>query len=226
MTKSKTLRKFVTSFALVLALAFSAVLLVACGAPKTYGFDESGMYCVNCEVTSKGVVMNEDTENATYGSTYFEETDKNKDWDGSTITVKFKLDVSVLENGDYTSWVLALNKLNGETYVHTEEVRVGVAKQGDTYYMNELVGIAYDDALDYDAVVTNGQAFEVEDGKVQVAISLEWAEDVLDYEFDVNGETITNQKTVVGAVGFRYLWNANANVDGVVISDLEFVEAQ
>lgn len=226
MSKRLSLKKVLTTFTCLALVIVSAVLFAACGDPKNYGFDETGMYCVNCEVTKNGVVMNEDTENDTYGSTYFGETDKNKDWDGSKISVEFKLDVSVLEDGDFTGWVLGLNRLNGETYTHTEEVRVGIAKQGDVYYMNELTGISYDDATDYNAVVTGGHAIEVKDGKVQVAISLEWADDVVDYEIDVNGEKVTNQKTAVGVVGFRYLWNANANVDGVVFSDLEFVEAK
>lgn len=224
MSKSLSLKKVLSTFACLALVIVSAMLFAACGDPKTYGFDETGMYCANCEVTNKGVVMNEDTENDTYGSTYFGETDKNKDWDGSAITVTFKLDVSVLEDGDFTSWVLGLNKLNGEAYVHTEEVRVGIAKQGDVYYMNELTGINYDDALDFDAVVTGGHTIEVNNGKAQVSISLEWADDVVEYEIDVNGEKVTNQKTAVGVVGFRYLWNANASVNGVVISDLEFTE--
>ena len=224
MSKHLSIKKVLTTFACFALVIVSAVLFAACGDPKTYGFDETGMYCGNCEVTDNGVVMNEDTENSTYGSTYFGETDKNKDWDGGAITVEFKLDVSVLEDGDFTSWVLGLNRLDGETYVHTEEVRVGIAKQGDTYYMNELIGITYDDTQDYNIVVAGGHTVELNDGKVQVAISLEWADDVVDYEIDVNGEKVTNQKPAVGVVGFRYLWNATANVDGVVISDLEFLE--
>ena len=65
-----------------------------------------------------------------------------------------------MKDGDFTSWVLGLNRLDGETYVHTEEVRVGIAKQGDTYYMNELIGINYDDTLDYNAVVDGGHTVE------------------------------------------------------------------
>ena len=223
------MKKFVKVASFACAFVLCALLVTACGTQSKL-IKKFALYADNCTASSNGVIMNRYVDNGNTtnfsGATYFGEEDKNLDWDGTEMTIEYDLDLSVLEEGKYTSWVLAFNKNSGSTetpsYGHVDEIRIGIAKTANGFVAAELNGVWHDAEKDYETIVNGAfeeKAFEGE--KANVLITISYEEGTLEYSFDVNDTVITNEKAVEGIVGLRNLWNAAVNVDGVEISNLK-----
>ncbi len=168
-----------------------------------------------------GIVLNKDTESNSGASTYFGETDKNYDWNGAETTISFDLDLSAMEENDFTIFVLGFNKQSGDNYVHVDEIRIGIAKTADGFVFDELIGVGYDDASDLAQIIDGEKTFT--ESAVTVSFKIAFDADVneLDYTISVNDDGISNSKTTADeVVGLRYLWNAYLKGDGVVLSNL------
>lgn len=227
MAKSKTLRGIVSVVVVCVLLAISAIMLAGCGGTTIkYGFDsfdkDTFAGNVNLTETDNGrIVFNKESTDEIDGSgaTYFGEEDKNLDWDGRTTTFAYDLDLSVMENGDFTIWVLAFNKLDNEVYTHIDEIRLGIAKTETGYVASELIGVTWSNE-DYNNIIANGETFTSESDNVHIEFKVTYEDDVISYTFVADDVEISNQKTDEGVVGFRSLWNAGTSVDGIVLSNL------
>ena len=185
-------------------------------------FDFFTTYASACEQGEKGFVLNKDTQDNSGASTYFGEEDKNFDWDGTETTISFDLDLTALdEEGDFTIFVLAFNKEADGAYLHVDEIRFGIAKTADGYAANELLGVAYDDDLDYASIVTGAKSFTEEKIAASFEISFDAETNALTYTMTVGGQELSGEKTTADdVVGLRYLWNACLNKDGAELSNL------
>ncbi len=206
----------------------TAILLASCGGTKIrYNADAFSKEIfagnVNLELSDNdGIIFNKASEDEIdqSGSTYFNEEDKNLDWSGKKTTFSFDLELSAMENGDFTIWVLAFNKQNDDqTYSHVEEIRLGIAKTEAGYVASELVGVSWTNA-DYDNIIANGTSFEIKDNDAEIEFVVNYDNSKLSYTFNVNEIQIEGQKDVEGIVGFRSLWNAATSVNGIVLENL------
>lgn len=184
-----------------------------------YGIFESGLYSENAEQGEKGAILKvegkEDTE-TTGPSTYFGEEDKNLDWDGIEATVSFDLDLSKLEEGQATTWVLAFNQ---EDYTFIDEIRFGIAKTENGFAVNELTGINHGNIdLDIAAIEAGGKTFTKNEISASFTVSYDKQNKGFTYSMKVGGVTLdgTSRTEPADIVGFRYLWNASASADSSV----------
>ena len=221
------MKKFKSILCLMLLVLVSCTALAACD--KTYGFDtfSKEVYAgnVNLKETKEGIVFNKSDSTAKYGTsgaTYFGEKDKNLDWNKSKTTFTFTLDLSAMENGDFTAWVLSFNKRENDAFSHVDEIRFGIVKTAEGYKANEMVGINHGQN-DYSLILNNAKSVTASNNKVKVAITVSATTDKLNYSFTFNdGAKIENSKNVASEiVGFRSLWNAATSRDGIVLSNLE-----
>lgn len=221
--------KFGVPIALVCVLFIvTAILLASCGGTKIrYDVDafDKEIFAgnINLEVADNGgIIFNKASEDEIdqSGSTYFNEEDKNLDWNGRKTTFAFDLDLTAMENGDFTIWVLAFNKQNeDETYSHIDEIRLGIAKAESGYVASELVGVSWTNA-DYNNIIASGTTFESKDNDAEIEFVVNYDDSKLSYTFNVNEIQIEGQKDVEGIVGFRSLWNAATSVNGIVLENL------
>ena len=234
------MKKFLTTLSCFCLLVFVGIGLVGCNDPElnNYGFDASiSPYNAKVLVTEAGVIMNrqDDTEITSSGTTYFGQEDKNLEWNGKNATFNFVLDVSSMEENDFTMWVLGFSKHNGDgTYSHGgEEIRFGIAKTSGGFVANSLVGIDHNDTTGEEnlaSITTGGINVNVgSDNKVNVTIKVSFYENneqqlTTNYTFLLNETTISPAEKPLPnpVVGFRYLWNARTNCDGVVFSNLTY----
>lgn len=223
------MKKFKSILCLMLLVLVSCTALAACGRTISYGFDTFSKDIfdgnANLTETKAGIVFNKANSNADYdmsGATYFGEEDKNLDWDKNETTFTFTLDLSAMENWDFTAWVLSFNKKVDETYSHVDEIRFGIIKTTEGYKANEMMGVNHGND-EYATILNNAKNVTTSNNKVKVAITVKADTEKLDYTFTFNdGAKIENSRQVANEiVGFRSLWNAATSCDGIVLSNLE-----
>ena len=240
MTNSRTLKKALIGIVASVFLVISAILLSACCGTSATKYDYSAFqndYQGNANIEERvdgGVILIRNTEGETCegsgeyresGSTYFNEEDKNLDWDGTQTTISFDLDLKNIDEGDFTAWILSFNSANttGDTttYDYTYEIRLGIAKTAEGYKIAELEGINWSEA-DYNNITASDKIVQDEDGILNVSFVVSYADNTLNYTFQVNDASIENTASETGAiVGFRSLWNAVTNTDDVVLLNLQ-----
>ena len=182
-------------------------------------FDEFGTYDSGSEKETKGIVCGLDTSANAGPSTYFGEADKNLDWDGSKTAMSFTLDLSAMEDNDFTIWDLAFNKKDGDAYVNTAEyeLRFGIAKTADGFTVCDLFvpGVTFDEDTDRAEILKSDKTFT--GTTVDVTFEAEINDDnVLSYTISVGDAEMTGTGTFECEVtGFRCLWNAFMSGDGV-----------
>lgn len=244
MTNSRTLKKALIGIVASVFLVISAILLSACCGTSATKYDYSAFqndYQGNTnleERTDDGIIMVRNTEGENCegsgefresGSTYFNEEDKNLDWDGTQTTISFDLDLKNIDEGDFTAWILSFNSANTTeettTYSHTYEIRLGVAKTAEGYKIAELNGINWSEE-DYNNITASDKIVQDEDGILDVSFVVSYESETLTYSFIVNDATIENTAnadtfTTGAIVGFRSLWNAVTNTDDVVLLNLQ-----
>ena len=240
MTNSRTLKKALIGIVASVFLVISAILLSACCGTSATKYDYSAFqndYQGNTNLKERaddGIIMVRNTEGENCegsgefresGSTYFKEEDKNLDWDGSQTTISFDLDLKNIDEGDFTAWILSFNSANTTeettTYNHTYEIRLGIAKTAEGYKIAELEGINWSEA-DYNNITASDKIVQDEDGILNVSFVVSYADNTLNYTFQVNDASIENTASETGAiVGFRSLWNAVTNTDDVVLLNLQ-----
>ena len=189
-------------------------------------FDYFTFTATECEKAENGIVLNENTADNTGAATYFSKdaSVKNYAWDGSEMTISFDLDLSALTaEDDYTMFVLAFNRADGQDFKHVEEIRIGIAKTASGFNFNEMVGAA-DDTSNVAAINGAGaKSFTAKENKVTVSFTFEYDADTneLSYTLGVDAQKIENTKEMsADVVGLRSLWNARLNKGGVVLSNL------
>ena len=186
-------------------------------------FDSFTVYADASKQGDNGIILNKDTANGTGASTYFGETDKNYDWDGSEMTLAFELDLSALSaTDDYTMFVLAFNYKNGDEYTHADEIRFGIVKTDDGFVVNRMDGAA-DDAANVAAIKGEGsQSFTA--SKISASFTFAYDADTKEftYSMTIGGKAFGDitRTELNDLVGLRYLWNARLNKDGVELSNL------
>lgn len=244
MTNSRTLKKALIGIVASAFLVISAILLSACCGTSATKYDYSAFqndYQGNTNLKERaddGIIMKRNTEGETCegsgefresGSTYFNEEDKNLDWDGTQTTFSFDLDLKNIDEGDFTAWILSFNSANTTeettTYSHTYEIRLGVAKTAEGYKIAELNGINWSEE-DYNNITASDKIVQDEDGILNVSFVVSYESETLTYSFIVNDATIENTAnadtfTTGAIVGFRSLWNAVTNTDDVVLLNLQ-----
>lgn len=244
MTNSRTLKKALIGIVASAFLVISAILLSACCGTSATKYDYSAFqndYQGNTNLKERaddGIIMKRNTEGETCegsgeyresGSTYFNEEDKNLDWDGTQTTFSFDLDLKNIDEGDFTAWILSFNSANTTeettTYSHTYEIRLGVAKTAEGYKIAELNGINWSEE-DYNNITASDKIVQDEDGILDVSFVVSYESETLTYSFIVNDATIENTAnadlfTTGAIVGFRSLWNAVTNTDDVVLLNLQ-----
>ena len=240
MTNSRTLKKVLVGIMASVFLVISAILLSACCGTNATKYDYSAFqndYQGNANIRERadgGVILKRNTEGETCegsgeyresGSTYFNEEDKNLDWDGTQTTFSFDLDLKNIDEGDFTAFVLSFNSVNTTeettTYSHTYEIRLGIAKTAEGYKIAELNGINWSEQ-DYNNINASDKIVQDEDGILNVSFVVSYADNTLNYTFQVNDASIENTASETGAiVGFRSLWNAVTNTDDVVLLNLQ-----
>lgn len=240
MTNSRTLKKALIGIVASVFLVISAILLSACCGTSATKYDYSAFqndYQGNTNLKERaddGIIMKRNTEGENCegsgefresGSTYFNEEDKNLDWDGTQTTISFDLDLKNIDEGDFTAWILSFNSANTTeettTYNHTYEIRLGIAKTAEGYKIAELEGINWSEA-DYNNITASDKIVQDEDGILNVSFVVSYADNTLNYTFQVNDASIENTASETGAiVGFRSLWNAVTNTDDVVLLNLQ-----
>ncbi len=244
MTNSRTLKKALIGIVASAFLVISAILLSACCGTNATNYDYSAFqndYQGNTNLEERaddGIIMVRNTEGETCegsgefresGSTYFNEEDKNLDWDGTQTTISFDLDLKNIDEGDFTAFVLSFNSANTTeettTYNHTYEIRLGVAKTAEGYKVAELGGIFWSEQ-DYNNIIASNTLVQDEDGILDVSFVVSYESETLTYSFIVNDATIENTAnadtfTTGAIVGFRSLWNAVTNTDDVVLLNLQ-----
>lgn len=240
MTNSRTLKKALIGIMASVFLVISAILLSACCGTSATKYDYSAFqndYQGNTNLEERaddGIIMKRNTEGENCegsgefresGSTYFNEEDKNLDWDGTQTTISFDLDLKNIDEGDFTAWILSFNSANTTeettTYNHTYEIRLGIAKTAEGYKIAELEGINWSEA-DYNNITASDKIVQDEDGILNVSFVVSYADNTLNYTFQVNDASIENTASETGAiVGFRSLWNAVTNTDDVVLLNLQ-----
>lgn len=244
MTNSRTLKKVLVGIMASVFLVISAILLSACCGTNATNYDYSAFqndYQGNTNLEERaddGIIMVRNTEGETCegsgeyresGSTYFNEEDKNLDWDGTQTTISFDLDLKNIDEGDFTAFVLSFNSANTTeettTYSHTYEIRLGVAKTAEGYKIAELNGINWSEE-DYNNITASDKIVQDEDGILDVSFVVSYESETLTYSFIVNDATIENTAnadtfTTGAIVGFRSLWNAVTNTDDVVLLNLQ-----
>lgn len=240
MTNSRTLKKALIGIVASVFLVISAILLSACCGTSATKYDYSAFqndYQGNTNLEERaddGIIMVRNTEGDTCegsgefresGSTYFNEEDKNLDWDGTQTTISFDLDLKNIDEGDFTAWILSFNSANTTeettTYSHTYEIRLGIAKTAEGYKIAELNGINWSEE-DYNNITASDKIVQDEDGILNVSFVVSYADNTLNYTFQVNDTSIENTASETGAiVGFRSLWNAVTNTDDVVLLNLQ-----
>lgn len=181
-------------------------------------FDAFTVYNSASTKGSKGIVCGLDTGANAGPATYFGEEDKNLEWDGGKTTIGFMLDLSALEENDFTIWVLSFNKQEEGEYVHsgTHELRIGIAKTETGFVANMLAGVGFDETADLAQIVDGGKAFTEDDIAVTFEMSYDKSDSNMTYTLTVAGQEFSGS-TVFEAqlTGFRSLWNAYLNKDGV-----------
>lgn len=181
-------------------------------------FDAFTVYNSASTKGSKGIVCGLDTGANAGPATYFGEEDKNLEWDGGKTTIGFMLDLSALEENDFTIWVLSFNKQEEGEYVHsgTHELRIGIAKTETGFVANMLAGVGFDETADLAQIVSGGKAFTEDDIAVTFEMSYDKSDSNMTYTLTVAGQEFSGS-TVFEAqlTGFRSLWNAYLNKDGV-----------
>ena len=240
-------RKFL-SFVLAVCLIVPCCLALAgCGnAELKYAFvtyaDTSG---VNGNIITLNRYAKDGATPEEYGysaSTYFNQEDKNLDWDGSRKEISFDLDLSAMEDGDLTMFVLAFNeKVNvgaeNEAYDHVDEIRFSIAKSNDKYLVKESMGAS--SSLETDRAPVLESDFEFTNNNVKAAFVVEYDEETkeLSYKITVAGlDVVETTRNVEGNFetarnssekieGFRYLWNARTSVDGIKLSNIDIKNA-
>lgn len=244
MTNSRTLKKALIGIVASVFLVISAILLSACCGTSATKYDYSAFqndYQGNTNLWERaddGIIMVRNTEGENCegsgeyresGSTYFNEEDKNLDWDGTQTTISFDLDLKNIDEGDFTAFVLSFNSANTTeettTYSHTYEIRLGVAKTAEGYKIAELNGINWSEE-DYNNITASDKIVQDEDGILDVSFVVSYESETLTYSFIVNDATIENTAnadlfTTGAIVGFRSLWNAVTNTDDVVLLNLQ-----
>lgn len=186
-------------------------------------FDSFTVYADASKQGDNGIILNKDIANGTGASTYFGETDKNYDWDGSEMTLAFELDLSALSaTDDYTMFVLAFNYKNGDEYTHADEIRFGIVKTDDGFVVNRMDGAA-DDAANVAAIKGEGsQSFTA--SKISASFTFAYDADTKEftYSMTIGGKAFGDitRTELNDLVGLRYLWNARLNKDGVELSNL------
>lgn len=182
-------------------------------------FDAFTVYSSKSAKGAKGIVCNLDTDANKGPSTYFGEEDKNLEWDGSKTAISFQLDLSELEVNDFTIWDLAFNKKEGNKFVNTAEyeLRFGIAKTAEGFVVCDLFipGINFNNETDLAEILKSSKTF----GESIVTVSYEVAIDdsnVMTYAITVGDVKMEGTGTFTcDVVGFRCLWNAFMNRNGV-----------
>ena len=142
-----------------------------------------------------------------------------------TINLENDIDLKNIDEGDFTAWILSFNSANttGDTttYDYTYEIRLGIAKTAEGYKIAELNGINWSEE-DYNNITASDKIVQDEDGILNVSFVVSYADNTLNYTFQVNDASIENTASETGAiVGFRSLWNAVTNTDDVVLLNLQ-----
>jgi pectate lyase len=158
---------------------------------------------------------------STFGS-----TDKNTPWDlNNDIIVTFNVDVSSLEVGQYFIWVLAINKITSSGASHCNELRVGIYRASNGYYVNALMGVA-DDSSNINSIM-NGSLVTFSTTKASIKFTL--SEELVSIEVgNPFGATLYTYSQagflpVDGEIlgyGVRTLWLAKTNASSVTIGEL------
>ena len=182
-------------------------------------FDAFTVYNSKSAKGAKGIVCGLDTGANAGPATYFGEADKNLDWDGGKTTIGFSLDLSALEENDFTIWDLSFNKKEGDEYKNTAEyeLRFGIAKTANGFVVCDLFvpGVTFNAETDLAEILKSDKTFD----ESIVTVSFEAAIDddnVLTYAITVADVKMEGKGTFTcDVVGFRTLWNAYLNKDGV-----------
>lgn len=182
-------------------------------------FDAFTVYNSKSAKGAKGIVCGLDTGANAGPATYFGEADKNLDWDGGKTTISFRLDLSALEENDFTIWDLSFNKKEGDEYKNTAEyeLRFGIAKTANGFVVRDLFvpGVTFNAETDLAEILKSDKTFD----ESIVTVSFEAAIDddnVLTYAITVADVKMEGKGTFTcDVVGFRTLWNAYLNKDGV-----------
>lgn len=193
----------------------------------------SGLYSGNIEKGTNGVILKAaepdsaaGVEETTGPSTYFGETDKNYDWNGSKLAVRFTLDASTLTSDQAVSFVLGFNKTEEESFSHVDEIRFGVTNSEDIFYANELSGINHGEIeKDISEIKAGKEISSVDSVPCEFVVSYDAESDTFTYSISAGGVNLAENKTrteVADIVGLRYLWAASLN-GKVEISNLEIV---
>lgn len=185
-------------------------------------FKNGSPYSVNVEQGEKGVILKPSTDGSTTGpATYFGSDDeKNYSWDGTESSISFNLDLSGLENGQATTWVLSFNKLDGTTYKFAYEIRFGIFRDSSgVLHVNELTGINHDNiAADIANIEGSGsKTITGNDIKASFTMSYDKSSKTLSYSMNIAGAEFTGTPVETeDIVGFRALWNASLSADSAV----------
>lgn len=244
------MKKVLKTISVALLITLS-VLIVACNGPQTLwqadftkgNQDIFGVYGTPTEHTQEGYLTLSPVENENYSSsTYFgKNTEKNFPWEKGGLTVSLTVDVknSVLTEGKYAVWSLALNETDG-SYI-TEEPAFFIGTSEGTYFLYKFTGV---DA-DYTQLANDESAVKLQDGKytlnyiftvndkdeIMLKVTLN---DCMNMEvfksegnnvtaIDHTGYTSTSILKQSNIAGLRYLWLARSNVS-VDVYDLKITK--
>lgn len=189
-------------------------------------------YSENIESGESGIILKAANSASVGGvettgpSTYFGEADKNYDWNGSKLALRFTLDASTLTSDKAVSFVLGFNKTEEESFSHVDEIRFGVTNSGNTFYANELSGINHGEIeKDISEIKAGKEISSVDSVPCEFVVSYDAESDTFTYSISAGGVNLAENKTrteVADIVGLRYLWAASLNGE-VEISNLEIV---
>lgn len=182
-------------------------------------FDAFTVYNSKSTKGTKGIVCNLDTDANAGPATYFGEADKNLEWDGRKTTIGFMLDLSELKENDFTIWDLSFNKKEGDEFKNTAEyeLRFGIAKTAKGFVVCDLFvpGVTFNAETDLAEILKSDKTFD----ESTVSVSFEAAIDegnVMTYAITVGDVKMEGEGTFTcDVVGFRTLWNAFMNQNGV-----------
>lgn len=182
-------------------------------------FDEFTVYSSKSTKGTKGIVCNLDTDANAGPSTYFGEEDKNLEWDGSKTTISFQLDLSALEENDFTIWDLSFNKEKDGQFANTAEyeLRFGIAKTADGFVVCDLFvpGVTFNAETDLAEILKSDKTFDETTVTVSFEVEID-SDNVMTYTITVGDVEMEGTGTFTcDVVGFRSLWNAFTNQDGV-----------
>lgn len=202
-----------------------------------------------------GVTMGR-SESGSGANTWLGQDDKLTEFDGTNETsFSFTLDLSSLEEGDYTIFSLAFGNKHSNTdgspaFSYVTEAIFGVIRTEDGYTVARITNVSYaeDEYTDAENPENNRPAVSQEQADAQNVETI----NASDTTYDVTGDSVTftytysydagateNKLNVSLSVngdeafaydnilrrdadmeGAGYLWNCNASVDTVVLSNL------